>query len=87
MLTMDMLILKSKNGDNISKGNYRLHCHRPIYVKNLDICMSRSLVDYIWTTDKQFANKNGHSTDMCVLCSKKRFDLIGSAEPMTCVIS
>ena len=71
MTTMLVLILKNKNGDIASKSN-----HRPIALstdasKSLVITVVNRGVEYILTTESQFAFKRCHSTDMCILTLKR----------------
>ena len=71
MLTMIVPIMKSKNGDITSKGNYRPIAIATVISKILEMCIQKRLQEYLWTTDNQFAYKKGHSTDMCVFILKE----------------
>ena len=71
MLTMIVPILKSKNGDITSKGNYRPIAIATVISNILEICIQKRLEEYLWTTDNKFAYKKGHSRDMCVFILKE----------------
>ena len=53
-----------------SKNNYRSIAIANVMSKILEICVQIKLEDYLWTADKQFAYKTGHSIDMCVVILK-----------------
>ena len=63
-------ILKNKNGDTIAKNN-----HRPIAIvtamsKIFELCLSRIMDAYLFTSDNQFDFKRKHSTDLCIYTVK-----------------
>ena len=66
MITMIVPILKSKNGDIMSKSNYRPIALATVCSKIMEVFLVKRMTEYLWTTDNQFAYKKGHSTEMCI---------------------
>ena len=66
MKTLLIPMLKNKNGDTSAKSN-----HRPIAIvtamsKVFELCLSRIMDVYLFTSDNQFGFKQKHSTDLCI---------------------
>ena len=73
MLTMIVPILKSKNGDITSKSNYRPIALATVCSKIMEIFIVKQMLDYLWTTDYQFAYKKGHSTEICIFVVERMY--------------
>ena len=70
MRTSIIPILKNKNGDTSAKSN-----HRPIAIvtamsKIFELCLSRIMDVYLFTSDNQFGFKQKQSTDLCIYTVK-----------------
>ena len=70
MKTSLIPILKNKNGDTSAKSN-----NRPIAIvtamsKVFELCLSRIMDVYLFTSDNQFGFKQKHSTDLCIYTVK-----------------
>ena len=66
MKTSIILILKNKNGDTSTKNNYRPIVIVTAMSKIFELCLSRIMDAYLFTSDNQFGFKWKHSTDLCI---------------------
>ena len=68
MKTSIIPILKNKNGDTSAKNNYT----DPLTAmsKIFELCLSRIMDAYLFTSDNQFGFKRKHSTDLCIYTVK-----------------
>ena len=71
MLTMIVPVLKSKNGDIISKSNYRPIALATVCSKIMEIFIVKQMSDYLCTTDNQFAYKKGYSNERYLFLLKE----------------
>ena len=66
MKTSLIPILKNKNGDTSAKSNYRPIAIVTAMSKVFELCLSRIMDVYLFTSDNQFGFKQKHSTDLCI---------------------
>ena len=59
-------LVKNRNGDLSDKNNYRPIALSSVISKVFENVILYRLEKYLWTTNKQFRYKAGHSTDLCV---------------------
>ena len=70
MRTLIIPILKNKNGDTSAKRNYRLIVIVTAMSKIFELCLSRIMDVYLFTSDNQFGFKQKLSTDLCIYTVK-----------------
>ena len=70
MRTSIIPILKNKNGDTSAKSNYRPIAIVTAMSKIFELCLSRIMDVYLFTSDNQFGFKQKHSTDLCIYTVK-----------------
>ena len=70
MKTSLIPILKNKNGDTSAKSNYRPIAIVTAMSKVFELCLSRIMDVYLFTSDNQFGFKQKHSTDLCIYTVK-----------------
>ena len=70
MKTSIIPILKNKNGDTSAKNNYRPIAIVTAMSKIFELCLSRIMDAYLFTSDNQFGFKRKHSTDLCIYTVK-----------------
>ena len=66
MKTSIILILKNKNSDRSAKTNYRPIAIVTAMSNIFELCLSRIMDAYIFTSDNQFGFKRKHPTDLCI---------------------
>ena len=64
MRTSIIPFLKNKNGDISAKSNYRPIAIVTAMSKVCELCLSRIMDVYLFTSDNQFGFKQKHSTDL-----------------------
>ena len=62
--------LKNKNGDTSAKNNYRPIAIVTAMSKIFELCLSRIMDAYLFTSDNQFGFKRKHPTDLCIYTVK-----------------
>ena len=70
MRTSIIPILKNKNGDTSAKSNYRPIAIVTAMSKIFELCLSRIMDVYLFTSDNQFGFKQKHSADLCIYTVK-----------------
>ena len=70
MRTSIIPILKNKNGDTSAKSNYIPIAIVTAMSKIFELCLSRIMDVYLFTSDNQFGFKQKHSTDLCIYTVK-----------------
>ena len=63
-------ILKNKNGDISNRNNYKPIAIITAMSKIFELCLSKMLDAYLWTSDHQFGFKKKHATDLCIYTVK-----------------
>ena len=59
-------LIKNKCGNHTDKNNYMPIALSSIKSKVFEHIIAERLEGYLWTNDKQFGFKSGHSTDLCI---------------------
>ena len=70
MKTAIVPIINNKTGDTSDKNNYRPIALVTTASKNLELCLSIILEDYLVAHDQQFGSKRKHSTDLSIFTVK-----------------
>ena len=65
MKTSIIPILKNINDDTSDKNNYRPIVIVTAMSKIFELCLTKMLDTYLWTSDNQFGFKKKHATDLC----------------------
>ena len=67
---MKTSILKNRNDDTSDKNNYWRITIVTAMSKLFELCLSRILDEYLWTSENQFGFKRIHATDLCIYTVK-----------------
>ena len=68
--TSIILILKNKNGDTSAKSNYRPIAIVTAMSTIFELCLSKIMDVYLFTSDNQLGFKQKHSADLCIYTVK-----------------
>ena len=69
-------ILKNKNDGTRAKSNYRPIAIVTAMSKVFELCLSRIMDVYLFTSDNQFGFKQKHSTDVCIYIHSEVYNTV-----------